>query len=69
MDTEQIDNKILRNKEAHRKGMKAYAERQKDIRHKCPICGKLYATLNKSHHYNSKFHINSEALLKSHGVI
>jgi hypothetical protein len=63
------EDKLLKKKEIHRKGMIAYAERQKDVRHKCPICGKLYATLNKSHHYNSKFHINSENLLKLHGII
>ncbi len=63
-----VDNKP-KYYEAHRRAMLAYVERQKDVRHKCEICGKLYATFNKSHHYKSKFHINTENLLKSHGII
>jgi hypothetical protein len=55
--------------ECNRKAMIAYVERQKDIKFKCEICGKMYGTFTKYNHLKSKFHLNTEAILKNHGLI
>ena len=63
------DKPKLKYYESNRKAMTAYVERQKDIIYKCDICGKMYGTFTKYNHLKSKFHLNTEEILKNRGLI
>ncbi len=57
--------------ECQKKAMIKYKEKRKSEGNpikmrlkkiKCPICDKEYLNSNKSHHYNTKYHINQEKI-------
>jgi hypothetical protein len=55
--------------DSHRRAMLAYVERQKDIKHKCEVCGKEYTTFAKSKHYKSNYHLSIANVLQQHGIV